>query len=113
LLEKKGTKTMSVKMIRLINNEEVIGNITEPTGKSTTYTVKNGAVVVPVAEGQLAMVPWLPHAEEKEISVDSSKVILCFTPLAELANEYSTKMGSGLVVPQSAAPAPFKISGSV
>ena len=90
---------MSVKILRLINNEEVIGKVETPKGKTTTYTVKNGAVVVPVGEGQLAMLPWLPHGKSEEVEVDETKVLLCFDPIDELANEYNTKIGSGLVVP--------------
>jgi len=90
---------MSVKILRLINNEEVIGKVETPKGKSTKYTIKNGAVVVPVGEGQLAMLPWLPHGKDEVVEVDETKVIICFDPMDELANEYNTKIGSGLVVP--------------
>jgi len=90
---------MSVKILRLINNEEVIGKVELPTGKSTKYKIKNGAVVVPVGEGRLAMLPWLPHGKNDEVEIEDRNVILCFDPLDELANEYNSKIGSGLVVP--------------
>ena len=89
---------MDVKIIRFLNGEEVIGKITEKKGK---YTVENGAVIVPVGEQQLGMVPWLPHAEDNTITVDESKVAFVFTPLTDLANQYSTNFGSGLVVPNN------------
>ena len=53
---------MDVKIIRFLNGEEVIGKITEKKGK---YTVENGAVIVPVGEQQLGMVPWLPHGHTR------------------------------------------------
>ena len=101
---------MSVKILRLINNEEVIGKVEQLKGK---YKVKNGAVVVPVGEGRLAMLPWLPHGKNDEVEIEDRNVILCFDPLDELANEYNTKIGSGLVVPPpSMAGMPgLKISG--
>ena len=94
---------MMVKIVRLVNNEEVIGKITE---KKTTVKIKNGAVIVPVGEGRMAMVPWLPHAKDEEVELPMDKVMFIFEPLTELANEYSSKMGSGLVVPPPAANIP-------
>ncbi len=90
---------MSVKILRLINNEEVIGNIEMPSGKNEKYKVKNGAVVVPAGEGRLAMLPWLPHSKDTLVEIDQDRVVICFNPLDELANEYNSKIGSGLVVP--------------
>lgn len=76
---------MDVKIIRFLNGEEVIGKITEKKGK---YTIEKGAVIVPVGEQQLGMVPWLPHAEDNTVTVDESKVAFVFTPLTDLANQY-------------------------
>lgn len=92
-----------VKIVRLTNNEEVIGQIDE---KKSSVKIKNGAVIVPVGEGRMAMVPWLPHAKEETIEVPMDKVMFTFEPLTELANEYSSKLGSGLVVPQPGAGIP-------
>ena len=103
----------TVKMVRLISNEEIICKVTE--NDDNTITIKNPAAIMPVGEGQLAMVPWLPHAVENGITISMDRVMFMFEPLTELANEYSTKFGSGLVVPTGPVPtgAPLKISGSV
>ena len=85
-----------VKIVRLVNNEEVIGQIEET---KSAVTIKNGAVIVPVGEGQMALVPWLPHAKTDSIQISMDKVMFIFEPLIELANEYSSKLGSGLVIP--------------
>ena len=98
---------MEVKILRFLNGEEVIGQITETKGE---YTVKNGAVIVPVGEQQLGMVPWLPHAEDNTITVDESKVVFVFKPLTDLANQYNTNFGSGLVVPNNQV-SDLKLSG--
>jgi hypothetical protein len=87
---------MSVKIVRLINNEEVIGKVQE---KKNSVTIENGAVIVPVGEGRMAMVPWLPHAKESKVELNSDKILFTFEPIVELANEYSSRMGSGLVMP--------------
>jgi len=98
---------MDVKIIRFLNGEEVIGKISEKKGK---YTIEKGAVIVPVGEQQLGMVPWLPHAEDNTVTVDESKVAFVFTPLTDLANQYSTNFGSGLVVPKKEV-SDLKLSG--
>ena len=87
---------MSVKIVRLMNNEEVIGKVEQ---KKNSLTIENGAVIVPVGEGRMAMVPWLPHAKESKIELSMDRVMFVFEPIVELANEYSTRLGSGLVMP--------------
>ena len=90
---------MNVQIIRFLNGEEVIGKISKTKG---IYTIENGAVIMPVGEQQLGMVPWLPHSQDRKITIDESKVAFVFTPLVELGNQYSTNFGSGLVVPPKA-----------
>ena len=68
---------MDVKIIRFLNGEEVIGKITK---EDSIYTIENGAVIVPVGENQLGMVPWLPHCEDKSVDVSEEKVAFVFTP---------------------------------
>ncbi len=92
-----------VKIVRLVNNEEVIGQIDET---ETGVSIRNGAVIVPVGEGQMAMVPWLPHSKSDSVEIPMDKVMFTFEPLIELANEYSSKLGSGLVVPPPGAGIP-------
>tara|TARA_R110002020_G_scaffold404383_3_gene614450 strand:+ start:369 stop:671 length:303 start_codon:yes stop_codon:yes gene_type:complete len=99
---------MDVKIIRFLNGEEVMGKITKGKG---VYTIENGAVIMPMGEQQLGMVPWLPHSEDKKITIDESKVAFTFTPLAELSNQYSTNFGSGLVVPPKSAVTDLKFTG--
>ena len=77
---------MSVKIVRLMNNEEVIGKVQE---KKNSVTIENGAVIVPVGEGRMAMVPWLPHAKESKVELNLDKILFTFEPIVELADEYS------------------------
>tara|TARA_Y100001937_G_scaffold58263_1_gene79852 strand:+ start:387 stop:716 length:330 start_codon:yes stop_codon:yes gene_type:complete len=90
---------MNVRILRLINNEEIIGKVDLPSGKNGKFKVKNGAVIIPAGEGRIAILPWLPHAKDTEVEIDPSKVVIDFSPLDDLANEYNTKIGNGLVVP--------------
>jgi len=99
----------TVKMVRFISNEEIIAKITE---NEDSIVVENAAAIMPINDGQLAMVPWLPHAKEKSIEITKDRVMFMFEPMTELANEYSTKFGSGLVVPPPGAASGLKFAGS-
>ena len=89
---------MSVNILRLVNNEEVIGEI-EYNEENGTYTVNDGAVIIPAGEGRMALIPWLPHAKNSTVTINEDRVVLFFEPITELANEYSARHGNGLVVP--------------
>ena len=62
---------------QILSQIKFVDRITEKKGK---YTIEKGAVIVPVGEQQLGMVPWLPHAEDNTVTVDESKVAFVFTP---------------------------------
>ena len=89
-------KKMSVKIVRLVNNEEVMGTVTQDENSTT---IKDGAVIVPIGEGKMAIVPWLPHAEETEFTFSNEKVMYVFTPIRDLLNEYNSRFGNGIVIP--------------
>jgi hypothetical protein len=86
------------KLVRLINNEEIIGDI-EKT--KTGVLIRNGSCLVPMGEGKIALVPWMPYTEEVAIEIKNDKIMFITTPITDLQNEYSQRFGSGLVVPQS------------
>ena len=92
---------MNIKIVRLMNSEEIIGNVT--FDEDGNCTIKNGAIIVPMGEGRMAMVPWLPHADDEEVTILADKILYSFAPIKELANEYNSRLGNGLVVPQVAA----------
>lgn len=85
---------MSVRIVRLVNSEEIIGQVEE---KKNSVTIKNGAIIVPAGEGRMALVPWLPHSSQESVEILKDKVLYTFEPLTELANQYSSIMGNGLV----------------
>tara|TARA_B110001454_G_C12549139_1_gene362803 strand:+ start:89 stop:394 length:306 start_codon:yes stop_codon:yes gene_type:complete len=94
---------MSVKVIRLITNEEVIGEFSET---ETSYTIKKPAMLGFLADddGKPNMViqKYLPHSEQgddAEITVDRSNVLFTFDPLSEILNHYNAQLGSGIITP--------------
>ena len=92
---------MEVKVVRLITNEELIAQIEVNEDRDTT-TIKNGTVVVPAGEGKMAIVPWLPHAENSEVEIENKKIMFTFDPIKDIANQYNAQFGSGIVVPDMA-----------
>jgi len=102
---------MSVKIVRLINSEEIIGHV--EINESGNFVIKDGAIIIPAGEGKMALVPWLPHSKEDSIEILSDRVLYSFEPLTELANEYNSRLGNGLVIPPPAMSAMggLKISG--
>ena len=89
---------MKVKVIRLITNEEMVAQVEVNEEKNTT-TIKNGSVIVPAGEGKMAIVPWLPHAENSTIEIENEKIMFMFDPIKEISNQYNSQFGNGLVVP--------------
>ena len=86
---------MNVKIIRLVSNEELIGDWNEKT-----KTVTNPVVMIPVAKDQLGFQPWIPYAEEEEVPLKEEHIVVVLTPDKKLQNEYNRVYGSGLIVPE-------------
>ena len=85
---------MNVKIIRLVSNEELIGDWNEKT-----KTVTNPVVMIPVAKDQLGFQPWIPYAEDEQVPLKEEHIVVVLTPDKKLENEYNRVYGSGLIVP--------------
>lgn len=93
---------MSLKCVKLISGEEVIGEVTEhPDGTKITISVPANIFLQPNGKGQvtIALMPMFPYAEKKEFVYPASSVMCSFAPSRELFNEYNRIFGSGLVIP--------------
>ena len=86
---------MNVKIIRLISGEELIGDWNKETS-----TIISPVVMIPVAKDQLGFQPWIPYAEDKEITFKEQHIVVVLTPDKKLQNEYNRVYGSGLLVPE-------------
>ena len=85
---------MNVKIVRLSNGEELIGEFDE-----ITYIISSPVVMIPVNKEKIAFQPWLPYSEDKEYKIKEEQIQVIATPSKTIANEYSRAFGSGLVVP--------------
>lgn len=87
---------MNIKIVKLFNGEELIGEYNEKTS-----VIKNPVVMIPVNKEQIAFQPWLPYAEDKEYSIKKEHIVITATPTSTILNEYNRAFGSGLVVPSA------------
>ena len=84
---------MSIKVVRLVSGEELIGGWNEEPN-----TITNPVVMIPVAKDQLGFQPWIPYAEDKEITFKEQHIVVVVTPDTKLQNEYNRVYGSGLIL---------------
>ncbi len=87
---------MSIKIVKMVSGEELIGDYDEET-----RVIKNPVVMIPVNKEQIAFQPWLPYAEDKEYTLKESVINIIANPSSTIVNEYSRVFGSGLVIPDN------------
>ena len=85
---------MNVKIVKLINGEELIGEYDEET-----TTIKNPVVMIPVNKEKIAFQPWVPYSEDKEFKLKESMILVVADPSKHISNEFNRVYGSGIVVP--------------
>lgn len=82
-------KINGIKILRLVTNEEVIGDM---TSQGDTITVMNPFVLhLQPTEGglQVQMFPYAPYAVEKSITFSLDHVITAFTPDEQMIGNYN------------------------
>tara|TARA_R110000824_G_scaffold54673_1_gene150950 strand:- start:165 stop:476 length:312 start_codon:yes stop_codon:yes gene_type:complete len=85
-------------IVRLSTGEEIVAKVTE---NEDSYTLKRPAILIPAGRDQLAFGQWLPYADiENGIEISKKYVVFIIPPMTELANQYSSSFGSGIVVPE-------------
>lgn len=83
---------MTIKMIKLITQEEILAEVTNET--PTFVQLKNPMILMVVGEGQLGLVPWPPLADKDEIMINVSSISYSYLPKEELLNHYRQRTGS-------------------
>ena len=86
-----------LKLVRITSGEEIIGNITE---NQNSYTIRDGYVLIPGGEGNIAYMPFMPYTKaSKGVVIDKSFVLFCVEPVDELAARIKEQI-SGVIVPK-------------
>ena len=97
-----------VKIVRMTSGEQIIAKVRQKMEGG--YILEKPAMLIPAAQGQLGIVPWMPYADMDEVEVKESTVDFIVKPMKELAQEYTT-MNTGLVVPTApVTPGNLKLS---
>lgn len=82
-------KISGIKILRLVTNEEIIGDM---TSQGDTVTVMNPFVLhlQPTDGGlQVQMFPYAPYSVEKSLMFSVDHVITAFTPDEQMINNYT------------------------
>jgi len=88
---------MNVKVFRLNSGEEILARFEE---KDTTYVLKDAAILVPVGQGQIGLMPWMMYTKAaKGVELPKSYIAFTVEPLEELKTQYDASLNKGIVTP--------------
>jgi hypothetical protein len=88
---------MNVKVFRLNSGEEILSRFEET---ETTYTLKDPAILVPMGQGQIGLMPWMIYTKaSKGVSVPKTFIAFTIDPVDELKTQYDASLNTGLVTP--------------
>lgn len=95
----------NVKCLKLISGDEVIADIDEGVDGLVILKKPLQIMLVPNPTQQnqfgIALAPFCPYAKDDVIPIRSGAVLTIFDPETGMLNEYNSRYGSGLVVPES------------
>lgn len=99
---------MSVQCIKLATGEELIGDVIDNRNDSV-LKIKDpvGIHLVPNQAGQvnLALLPWLPYAEDHTFTIAKENVLVMpFNASVDLLNRYNQMFGSGIQIANNLPP---------
>ena len=95
---------MNVKIFRLNSGEEILARFEE---QETAFVLKDPAVLVPMREGQIGMMPWMMYTKaSKGVSIPKTFIAFTVEPLEELKTQYDASLNQGLVTPTSKTVSP-------
>jgi hypothetical protein len=86
-----------VQIVRLSTGEEVVAKVVYDKG---FYTLTDGILLVPAGEGKIGMVPFVPYAERKPISVSEAHVMFVAEPMDALKKQV-LEATTGLIMPDA------------
>ena len=80
----------NVKIIRLQTGEDIIGDVSESQG---LVTIKKPFTIIPMQAQpgkpvQLVLTPWMPYTDDRELTIDDSKVITIAKPKSDILKSY-------------------------
>jgi len=93
----------NVKCVKLISGEDIIADVDESV--QGLVVLKNPLLVmmIPNQNNQfgIGLAPFCPHAKDSTVPVMAGAVIAVFEPEVGMRNEYNTKFGTGVLIPNN------------
>ena len=103
---------LNVKLIRLLNGEELIAEIIDSIVETSKLTMKNPLRVMIIPSKStpqnptVGFAPWMEFTDDKTFELDKSHVLCIMNPVKEFVNQYNATFGgiitptiSGLILP--------------
>ena len=93
----------NIKCLKLISGDEVIADIDEGIEGLVILKKPLQIMMIPNQNNQfgIGLAPFCPYAKDDIIPLRSGAVLSIFEPETGMLNEYNSRYGSGLVVPES------------
>jgi hypothetical protein len=93
----------NIKCLKLISGDEVIADIDEGIEGLVILKKPLQIMMIPNQNNQfgIGLAPFCPYAKDDMVPLRSGAIITIFDPETGMLNEYNTRCGSGLVVPES------------
>ena len=93
----------NIKCLKLISGEEIIADIDEGIEGLVILKKPLQIMMIPNQNNQfgIGLAPFCPYAKDDVIPLRSGAVLSIFEPETGMLNEYNSRYGSGLVVPES------------
>ena len=95
---------MTIRVIRLMNGEDLIGSLEVSSKKDSglVYKLKDVGTInlVSTKDGGvgISLFPFAPYAEESEFTFKEEHVVTTFSPSVDLINNYNRMFGSGIQI---------------
>ncbi len=93
----------NIKCLKLISGDEVIADIDEGIEGLVILKKPLQIMMIPNQNNQfgIGLAPFCPYAKDDMVPLRSGAVLSIFEPETGMLNEYNSRYGSGLVVPES------------
>tara|TARA_B100000963_G_C22090897_1_gene436415 strand:- start:111 stop:416 length:306 start_codon:yes stop_codon:yes gene_type:complete len=93
----------SMKLVRLVSGEEIIGDVVE--NEDGSYTISNAFNLLPGGEGKIQFIPFMAYTEAHNgVTLKPEHVLFSVNPVAQLVEQITNvkrQMDSGIITPDT------------
>ena len=93
----------NIRCVKLLSGDGIIADIDETIDGLVILKKPLQIMMIPNQNNQfgIGLAPFCPYAKNEVVPLRAGAVITVFEPDTGMLNEYNTRCGSGLVVPES------------